>query len=51
MGSPDIVEYAAKNGWYDEAKDGPFDFKKAFDRPCGRRSHAGTATPCATGGA
>jgi dipeptidase len=32
MGSPDIVEYAAKNGWYDEAKDGPFDFKNAFDR-------------------
>jgi dipeptidase len=35
MGSRDIVEYARKNGWYDEAKDGPFDFKKAFQRPPG----------------
>jgi dipeptidase len=32
MGSRDIVEYAAKNGWYDEAKEGPFDFKRAFER-------------------
>jgi dipeptidase len=37
MGSPDIVGYAAKNGWYDEAKDGPFDFKKAFDRASSRQ--------------
>lgn len=36
MGSKDIVEYAVKNGWYDEAKDGPFDFKKAFARPSDR---------------
>ncbi len=36
MGSPDIAAYAAKNGWYDEAHDGPFDFKKAFDRPTSR---------------
>ncbi len=36
MGSRDIVEYAAKNGWYDEAKDGPFDFKRAFERPSDR---------------
>ncbi len=36
MGSPDIVEYAAKNGWYDAAKDGAFDFKKAFGRPSTR---------------
>jgi dipeptidase len=36
MGSPDIVEYAAKNGWYDAAKDGPFDFKRAFERPATR---------------
>lgn len=36
MGSPDVAAYAAKNGWYDEAKDGPFDFKKAFDRPSAR---------------
>lgn len=33
MGSRDIVEYARNNGWYDETKDGPFDFKKAFQRP------------------
>ena len=32
MGSPDIVDYARKNGWYDAAKDGPFDFKKAFSK-------------------
>ncbi|MGB8958625.1 MAG: C69 family dipeptidase [Candidatus Aminicenantales bacterium] len=36
MGSPDIVEYAAKNGWYDAAKDGAFDFKEAFERPSNR---------------
>jgi dipeptidase len=36
MGSPDIVAYAAKNGWYDAAKDGAFDFKKAFERPSTR---------------
>jgi len=40
MGSPDIVEYAAKNGWYDQAKDGPFDFKKAFERPSRREPAA-----------
>jgi dipeptidase len=33
MGSRDIVDYARRNGWYDEAKDGPFDFKKTFQRP------------------
>ena len=36
MGSPDIVEYAAKNGWYDASRDGAFDFKKAFERPSTR---------------
>jgi len=36
MGSPDIVAYAAQNGWYDEAKDGSFDFAKAFNRPSNR---------------
>jgi len=40
MGSPDIVEYAKKNGWYDEAKDGAFDFKKTFDRPSNREPAA-----------
>jgi dipeptidase len=36
LGSRDIVEYARKNGWYDETKEGPFDFKRAFNRPSGR---------------
>lgn len=40
MGSPDIVAYAKANGWYDEAADGPFDFKKAFDRPSTREPAA-----------
>jgi dipeptidase len=40
MGSRDIVEYARANGWYDEAKDGPFDFKKAFERPSTREPAA-----------
>jgi dipeptidase len=40
MGSPDIVDYAIKNGWYDEAKDGPFDFKRAFERPSSREPAA-----------
>jgi dipeptidase len=32
IGSPDIIEYAKQNGWYDETRDGPFDFKRAFSR-------------------
>ncbi len=36
MGSFGIEEYAAKNGWYDQPKDGPFDFKRAFERPSNR---------------
>ena len=40
MGSPDIAEYAAKNGWHDAAKDGPFDFAKAFNRPSNREPAA-----------
>ncbi len=36
MGSRDIEEYARTNAWYDEAKDGSFDFKKAFARPSRR---------------
>jgi len=40
MGSRDIVEYARANGWYDEAKDGPFDFKRAFERPSNREPAA-----------
>ena len=36
LGSRDIVDYAKANGWYDESKDGRFDFKKAFVRPSTR---------------
>ncbi len=35
-GSRDIIEYARKNGWYDENRDGPFIFKKIFNRPSSR---------------
>jgi hypothetical protein len=40
LGSRDIVAYAKANGWYDEAKDGAFDFKRAFDRPSNREPAA-----------
>ncbi len=40
LASPGLVEDAAKNGWYDEEKDGPFDFKKAFARPSRREPAA-----------
>ena len=40
LGSRDIVAYAKTNGWYDEAKDGAFDFKRAFDRPSNREPAA-----------
>jgi dipeptidase len=36
LGSKDLVEYAKANGWYDEAKDGPFDFYKAYGRQSNR---------------
>jgi dipeptidase len=36
MGSRDIIAYAAANGWYDPSRDGPFDFKRAFERPSNR---------------
>ncbi len=36
LGSPDLIAYARENGWYDEKKDGPFDFKKVFNRPSKR---------------
>jgi dipeptidase len=35
LGSRDIIAYAQANGWYEEAKDGHFDFKKAFARSGG----------------
>jgi len=36
LGSKDLVAYAKANGWYDEAKDGPFDFYKAYGRASNR---------------
>jgi len=33
LGSPDIIEYAAKRGWYDPGKDGKFHFAKAYSNP------------------
>lgn len=33
MGSPDLVEYAVKRGWYDPARDGAFNFAKAYSNP------------------
>jgi len=35
LSSRDLVGYAEASGWYDEAKDGRFDFKKAFARSSG----------------
>ncbi len=33
MASADIVEYAVKRGWYDPARDGAFNFAKAYAKP------------------
>ena len=33
LGSPDIVEYAMQRGWYDPARDGAFNFAKAYSNP------------------
>ncbi len=33
MGSKDLVEYAAKRGWYRPARDGEFDFSRAYGDP------------------
>jgi len=38
MGSPDIIDYAVSRGWYDPARDGAFDFEKAYAQ-VGRRTH------------
>ncbi len=35
MGSPDLVDYAEKRGWYTSSK-GPFDFEKAYALPAAR---------------
>jgi len=33
LGSPDIIDYAVKRGWYDPDKDGNFHFAKAYSNP------------------
>jgi len=33
QGSPDIVEYAVRRGWYDPQKDGAFDFARSYSDP------------------
>ncbi len=30
LGSPDLVDYAVRRGWYDPTTDGPFDFRKVY---------------------
>ena len=33
QGSPDIIDYAVRRGWYDPQKDGEFDFARAYSDP------------------
>jgi dipeptidase len=33
LSSPDIIEYASKNGWYNTNSDVPFNFRKIYGRP------------------
>ncbi len=33
LGSPDVMTYAEKHGWYDPKRDGAFDFKKVYSAP------------------
>jgi dipeptidase len=33
LGSPDIIDYAVKRGWYRPGKDGDFNFAKAYSLP------------------
>jgi dipeptidase len=40
QGSPDIIDYAVKRGWYDPEKDGAFDFARAYSDPDDRASMA-----------
>ena len=37
MGSPDIISYAIKQGWYNPEKDGKFNFSKAYAKPESRQ--------------
>jgi len=38
MGSKDLIDYAIKRGWYDPARDGVFDFAKAYGDPANQAS-------------
>jgi dipeptidase len=33
QGSPDIIEYAVRRGWYDPQRDGEFNFARAYSHP------------------
>lgn len=33
LGSPDIIDYAVKRGWYNPGKDGEFNFARAYSSP------------------
>ena len=43
LGSPDIIGYAIKQGWYDPATDGDFHFAKAYAKP-GSLTHRGNSS-------
>ncbi len=38
-GSPDLIEYAEKRGWYDPARDGEFSFRKVYGNPANQANH------------
>ena len=40
LGSPDIIQYAISQGWYDQGKDGDFNFAKVYSNP-GSLKHPG----------
>jgi dipeptidase len=42
LGSADIIDYAGKRGWYDPARDGAFDFSRAYS-PAGSLAHPANA--------
>jgi len=38
LGTPEVVAYAEKRGWYDPARDGAFNFRRAYGAPSARYS-------------
>ena len=42
LGSPDIIDYAIKRGWYDPSKDGEFNFARTYTTP-GSLTHPGNS--------